>query len=568
MLSYLSIRHLAIIKQLDIDFHTGFSALTGETGAGKSMLIDALNLTLGSRSDLSLIRQGEEKCDVSAIFDISNNIAAKTWLESQDIEPSECIIRRQLSINGNSKATVNGHPLGQKALQQFGNLLVNIHSQHAHYALLGQSTQRQLLDNYSHHQPLLEKLQDTYLAYQQCKNKYNQLKQLDSKEDKIALMRFQLEELNTFNPGENEYEELTQKHIQLSHNEAIKQDCAIALNALSGQQDGQANAQFLLELAFNSLRQYRENFPNVQRAIELLADAQTYLNEATDEIAHMQKSDEDENTIMGQLETIDQRLSRWHELARKHHIEPQDLYDFLLKLQQELAHLEKASLHLVELAKKMHFYQEKWQLVADELTQSRTQKALELQTAITHYLHQLHMYKARFEISVKTAKMSNKIMDNGFSEPTDHGQDTIVFMFSANADIETKELSKIASGGELSRVALAIAVANAQNATIPTLIFDEVDVGIGGATTEIVGQLLQQLGQSQQVFSITHQAQVASKANHHLHITKTLHNNQTTTSVLTLNPSQRIDEIARMIGGINLTDTTRQHAKEMLKEVS
>ena len=240
----------------------------------------------------------------------------------------------------------------------------------------------------------------------------------------------------------------------------------------------------------------------------------TYINEAVDDILRMQKS-EDDSAIIQQLSDIDQRLSQWHHLARKHQIDASYLYDFSVKLHTELTQLHNTSVHLVQLEEKIQQSKQQWQKIADELSASRKQKALDLELTITVYLHQLHMHKARFAIAVTPLPISS---DSTTIEPTAHGQDAIHFMFSANADIAMRELGKIASGGELSRVALAIAVANAKCATIPTLIFDEVDVGIGGATTEIIGQLLKQLGQTQQVLSITHQAQVASQANNHLHI--------------------------------------------------
>lgn len=572
VLSYLSIRNLAIIDYLGIDYHAGFSALTGETGAGKSILIDALNLTLGRRSDLSLIRQGTEKCEVSAVFDIRQNPLAIQWLSQHELESSECIIRRQLYANGNTKAMINGQPIGQKSLSELGNFLVNIHSQHAHYALTQQNTQRQLLDSYGEHDRLLTQLDRHYRQYQQYQREYQQLMQTTSGEDKKVLLNFQLAELQAFNPLVNEYEELNQKHQYLASAEALKNDCHCALNTLSDMPgEAQANVQHLLDAALNTIRKYSDNHPTCQRATALLSDAEIYINEAVDELSHVLQAGEDAIEVEQQLGAIDRRLSKWHELARKYHVEPAQLYELSQRLQIELEQLQSISIQLEQLLEKRQHSVKEWQSIADQLSQSRHKKAHDLQHAITTYLHRLHMHTARFEIDI-TPSINHQDTHHTNPEtaikPTPYGQDNICFMFSANADMKTRELSKIASGGELSRVALAIAVANANNATIPTLVFDEVDVGIGGATTEIVGQLLRQLGQTQQVISITHQAQVAAKANTHLRIEKVSDNNQTSTTVSLLDRQQRISEIARMIGGVTITNATLQHAEEMLIQTS
>ena len=559
MLRYLSIQNLAIIEQLEIDFTNGFTALTGETGAGKSILIDALNLALGSRSDLSLIRQGEEKCEISAIFDISQNRVVSEWLKQQELDCSECIIRRQLQLNGSTKAMINGQPVGQKSLRELGDLLVNIHSQHAHYALTQQNTQRQILDDYGNHYLLIKKLNSIYAVYQKLCQEYQEIQQLNSTQDKVDLLTFQLTEIQQFKPGADEYEQLNQQHLLLSNTEAVKSDCQAALSALSSVEGVDSNTQQLIDVALNALRRYRENYPQLKRATELLEDAQTYVNEAIDEIQHLHSIDDDELSAGQTLNDLDRRLSQWHELARKHNIPAQELYNLSLQLEENLKKLQGLSEHLQQLEGKINEQKSQWKKIADELTKKRKENAIHLQLSITAYLQQLQMYKARFEIEI------TPLFDASAMKPTLNGQDLVTFMFSANVDIVPRELSKIASGGELSRVALSIAVANAKNATIPTLIFDEVDVGIGGATAEIVGNLLHQLGKKQQILSITHQAQVAAQANEHLLIQKSTQEDKTKTQVTPLEKPQRVEEIARMIGGVTITDTTRKHAQELLE---
>lgn len=551
MLTSVHIRHLVTIIELSLELDCGMSALTGETGAGKSILIDSLGLVLGDKADSSLVRSGHEKAEITATFDISESSEAKQWLREQELldDSHDCLVRRVLTTKGRSRAFINNTPVTLASLTHLGEKLVDIHGQHAHQSLLKAPYQRALLDAYAGNSELPKKLQQ---CWQQWNTASRQLSRLQQQEEQrrshIELLQFQIEELENLALDEDEWPQLESEQRRLSNAGLLRERCEELLNILYHDN----GATQLLQRSLSILEELRE-------IDKLPGDSQEMLQSAlieVEESSHtLHQYADDIHLDPARLASVDQRLSDILQLARKHRVEPAELPRHLGGLQQQLAELHERDQQLDVLQQQIIEHQQQWQKLAARLSSSRSKAAKSLASKVTATMQQLSMPDGRFSVKLHSIEQQ---------QPTAHGLESIEFFFSANPGQPQQPLGKAASGGELSRISLAIQVATIGLAKIPTLIFDEVDVGIGGGVAEIVGKLLRQLGEERQILCITHLPQVAAQAHHHLLVEKQRRKNSMQTCITPLDDNQRIDEVARMLGGVEMTERTREHAQEML----
>lgn len=550
MLTHLHIRNFAIIENLELDFKPSFTAITGETGAGKSIIIDALGLVLGDRGDASFIRHTADQADITALFDLSKNPSAKKWLaenELQNTEDDECHCRRILRKDGRSRHTINGQPCTQQQVRDLGQRLMDIHSQHEHHSLLQTAHQRKLLDTYGQHLELCENVKKSYEQWREASEELEKLIASQGDNAYKALMRYQLDELTALNLKENEIQSLDQEHKQLANADELIQACHTVLNTLKN--NDEINILSLLHHSQQALLKQKEKDHRLNNTFSLLETALIQIEEACGELDHFQ---EKTNLNPERLAEVESRLSILQSVARKHKVSLSELPQHIKKLEEECKRLESSEERLTQLEKLISQLTAQYQAAADKLSAARQKANVKLSKSIQAYLKQLHMKDASF--SVKFLEATQKI--------SPHGQEQIQFYVSTNPGQPSGPLQKIASGGELSRLSLAIQVATAELITPPTIIFDEVDVGIGGATAEIVGKLLQTLSKNAQVIVITHQPQVASQGKHHLQVKK----DKGKTDLIYLDGNDRTQEIARMLGGVKITQNTLKHAEEMLNE--
>lgn len=551
MLTHIHIKDLAIVSSLELDLNPGMTTLTGETGAGKSILIDALGLVLGERVDNDMIRDGCERAEITAILDISNLDHATNWLREQALDTgSECILRRVLSQSGNSKAYINGSPVPARSLQALGDLLVDIHGQHAHQSLLKRDQQRGLLDDYAGHQELMQQLAGAFQLWHTSEEKLQQLSSASSeRREKLELLRYQVSELNGLNLTESELPELDKEHSLLSNAGRLQTGCDLILTTLY---DDENAIQGQLSRIQSELEQMLSTDPSLSEVHEMLEEAVIQIQEATHSLRQYADGIE---LDPARLELVEQRLGDIHDIARKYRCRPEEITATRSALEGELDQLEHADIHLAELEQQVETYRAGYMELASKLDSSRRYAADSLARDVTNSLHSLGMPDGVLEIAIETLapdKASAK------------GLNRIEFLVSANPGQPAKSLIKVASGGELSRISLAIQVATIRCSGTPVLIFDEVDVGIGGGTAEIVGSLLRQLGEYRQVLCVTHLPQVAAQGHNHLQVTKTGENGTVQTKVINLDGNLRIQEIARMLGGVKITDQTLAHAEEMI----
>ncbi len=570
MLKNIAINDFTIIDQLDLDLRKGMTAVTGETGAGKSIIIDALQLALGARADHSVIRSGCERANITASFAIENIPAARRWLQQHEVDADhECILRRTINANGGSKHYVNGHACTQTQLRELGDLLLNIHGQHANQQLYKRDNQQQLLDEFAlsmglnkttnqaklldqfgQHETLLNKVKSLYKQYTQIKNEINQLASTQTDQSaKIELLHYQTQELEQLDMQPDEWPRLTQEHKQLANAEQIITDCQQAFLCLS--HTDEPKAEELLQQAQSLLSKYQQLDPRLQTSVELLNQALIQCQEARNELQSYVDAIE---VNPERLAEVEQRLTRIHELARKHHVEPSQLTALLTNLQTKLERIQHADQRVQILEKELLTIEQEYQQMALQLTASRQAAATQLERLVTHHIQQLGMPHGQFAIQFTPLSTINS-----------SGAEKIEFLVNANPGQPLQSLAKVASGGEVSRISLAIQVVTAQAENTPTMIFDEVDVGIGGGTAEIVGKLLRDLGKKTQVLCITHLPQVASQADHHLRVSKNSDSKTTTSQIDFLSAEQRIQEVARMLGGVKITEHTLAHAEEMLQ---
>ncbi|WP_338592278.1 DNA repair protein RecN [Shewanella khirikhana] len=552
MLCQLSINNFAIVRFLELDFRPGMTSITGETGAGKSIAIDALGLCLGNRADAAAVRPGASKTEVSARFSLDDVPLARRWLEDNDLElEDECILRRTITADGRSRAYINGNPVPLSQLKALGQYLVGIHGQHAHHALLKNEHQLQLLDSYANHRMLQESVAS---AYQRCRQVESELRQLEqSQQERIArkqLLQYQVEELDEFALAEGEFEQIEAEHKRLANGTALIEDCQHTLSLLSESDEG--NIESLLNRALSLAATLESLDPSLAPIGNMLNDALIQVQESSSELGRYLSNLELDPEHFAALE---ERLSKAMTLARKHHVAADKLAAHHQELAQELAGLDSDEAQLDELKQQVITSREAYLNHAQKLSQSRSRYAKELDKLVTASIQELNMPKGKFTIEVS---FNDKMLSPS-------GSDSVEFLVTTNPGQPLSPLAKVASGGELSRIGLGIQVITAKKVSTPTLIFDEVDVGISGPTAAVVGRMLRSLGEATQVFCVTHLPQVAGNGHQHMFVNKTSKGGQTETSMQPLDKEQRVQELARLLGGDTITSNTLANARELLQ---
>ncbi len=552
MLSELHIRDFAVIESLDIEFENGMTVFTGETGAGKSIIVDAMGLILGDRTDNSIIRGDQNKTEITARFTLNQCSEVRTLLEEQEMDTEdELFIRRVISKDGRSKAFINGTPAPIQSLKLLGQHLVDIHGQHAHQFLLRKDSQRALLDDFAKHPGLLKKVNDHYQLWVEIQRQQEQLSgNDDSREAQLNLLKYQVEELQALDIQKNEYAGLHEESKRLNNASKLLQNVQNALDEISENDRSLLSNLHHHQQVMTTLSTHDEKLKTI---IELLDNSIIQLEEACQESRSYLDQVEINPEKLNEVET---RIAHLHETARKHHIKPQQLGEHFEKLKSQLDALEGGEARYQELSKLSEKAKQAYQKTAAELHKSRATQAKKLNKAVVTKLQDLGMSGGRFETNIQY---------DAKSQPQKNGIDTIEFLVSANPGQPLKPINKVASGGELSRISLAIQVISHTGDGIPTFVFDEVDAGIGGATADTVGRLLYSLTNNNQIFCVTHLPQVACHGDHHFHVSKTSDDKTTQTQVKTLNKDERVAEIARMLGGAEITEKSIAHAMEMLE---
>lgn len=548
MLQTLSIRDFVIVDKLDLEFSKGFTVLTGETGAGKSILVDALSLALGARGEGGITRTGCERAEIVASFEIGTLPDLQDWLQESELqaEDSNLILRRIIYADGRSRAFINGMPANVQQLREAGDFLVDIYSQHAHHSLLKQNYQRQVLDSYAGLAELAGEVAERYRVWHALHQKRVEMEQnAQAYADELAELRDQVRELEQLGVTAEEWEELQQEHHRLSH--------AASLLA-----DGEACRELLSESEFAALVQLSAIQHKLQAMVEFDSSLQEALGTVDSAIIQLEESDRFLNRYLQRtdldperLSEVDLRIQAIHAAGRKYRVRPEELPPLLHDWQGRMTELEGIG-DDGALKKQETEARQAYDAVAGQLGAGRKQAAAALGKEITARMQELALAGGSFSVSLEPQAAAAS------------GLEQVEFLVAGHAGVPPRPLVKVASGGELSRISLAIRVVTAQQGDIPTMIFDEVDVGIGGGVAEIVGQLLKELGAKRQVLVITHLPQVAAQGAGHLRVSKSVTGGQTLSSIEILDKSERIDEIARMLGGVEITETTRRHAQEML----
>ena len=554
MLTQLTINNFAIVRQLEIELAKGMSVITGETGAGKSIAIDALGLCLGQRIETSMVREGQERAEICATFFIEPTNPAYQWLQEQELQdpdnPSDCILRRVINADGRSKAFINSTPVSASQLKEIGQYLIHINGQHASQLLLKNDYQLQLVDTFAHHHDLLAQMREDYRTW---KNLQTQVKTFQQKvaenEAKKQLLQYQVEELDEFALRPNEYLELEEDQRRLSNSEQLTQLSQSALQLLS--ENETVSIDSMLYRATQYIDELSELDPRYASVQTMLNDALIQVQEATSEVQHLASHIEQDPML---LQEIEQRLGQALQLARKHNVKPEELVEWHQKLKAELTALLDFSESEERLILEEKAAFEKMQHTAKQLHESRCQAAGKLAQQVTHSIKGLAMENAEFFIEV----------NSDLTKVTANGADNIVFTLRSNLGQQAQPLAKVASGGELSRISLAIQVLTSDQSAIPTLIFDEVDVGISGKTASVVGKLLRQLGDKCQVLCVTHLPQVACHGHHQFNVEKFTVDDKTETKMTALSQEERVPALARLLGGSEITDLALANAQEML----
>ena len=551
MLAQLTISNFAIVRELEIDFQRGMTAITGETGAGKSIAIDALGLCLGGRAEADMVRQGATRADICARFSLKDTPSAQQWLiDNQLDEGNECLLRRVISSDGRSRGFINGTAVPLSQLRDLGQLLIQIHGQHAHQLLLKSEHQKTLLDGYAGETSLMQEMAQSYRQWHQSCRILAQHQQLSQeREARRELLQYQLKELNEFAPVAGEYESIDEEYKRLANSGQLLSTSQQALMLLA---DGEGNTlQNQLYTAQQLLSELVAMDDKLNGVCSMLDEAAIQISEASDELRHYcERLDLDPN----RLYELEQRLSRQIALSRKHHISPEELPLFHQQLLEEQALLDQQESDQDELTLAVTKHHKIAMSCAEQLHQRRAHYAAELSQLIGESMHTLSMPHGQLAIEVQF---------NG-DHLTAEGADRIEFRVTTNPGQPLQPLSKVASGGELSRIALAIQVITARKMDTPALIFDEVDVGISGPTAAVVGKMLRQLGESTQVMCVTHLPQVAGCGNQHFYVSKETDGEMTETHMRPLDKRARLQELARLLGGSEVTRNTLANAKELL----
>lgn len=549
MLKYLNIRDFVIVSALELEFRAGFTALTGETGAGKSILIDALSLALGERGDATMVRNGCERAEITAEFDVRAMPNVQAWLSEQELEGDEgvCVMRRLLDAGGRSRGFINGRSATLQQMRDVGEQMLNLHGQHAHQSLLRQDAQRILLDSYAGLQTNALEVAAGYREWQSLQSRRIALgENLAAAAAERELLSFQRRELESLAFNATDWEALQTDYARLAHAASLLETAAFGIDILS-EADTACLAQ--INSLMTRLRDGVMHDAGLNEPLGMLESAQAELQEAVYSLRHyQQRLDSDPQ----QLVEKEAQIQAVMDMARKYRVLPEQLNDVLVQTVARLAELG-GDVDLAELERQEKAAKQKYQNVALPLSRARRLAADKLSQQITEAMQKLAMQGGSFAVVLSQ-----------LTEPAAQGLEAIEFQVAANPGVPTRSMARVASGGELSRISLAIQVATSQVASVPTLIFDEVDSGIGGRVAEIVGQLLKTLGRDYQVLCVTHLPQVAAMADGQWQVSKAVTDGITLSHIEVLDEEARIDEIARMLGGVKITETTRKHAAEML----
>lgn len=553
MLTQLSINNFAIVRHLILELNEGMSVITGETGAGKSIAIDALGLCLGYRSESSMIRNGSDKADITATFSMQSDSPAYLWLAEHELldedNPHECILRRMINLEGRSKAFVNNRPIPVSQLRELGQYLIHLNGQHAPQLLLKSEYQLEVLDNYADIHSLLARMAEQYQVWKklnkQVKNFHQQCKENEARKQ---LLQYQVDELDEFAIKKGEFEQLEEDQSRLANSEQLIELSQSVLGSLS---DNDLNIDSTLYRTIRELEELVELDSSYQSALDMLHEALIQVQEASSEISQIASNIEQDPELLNEL---DERISTAIQLARKHHVQPQELWQQhkVLKVElQQLLDFEGNEEQLIQDEQAAHQH---CIVLADEIYQKRQVAGQKLAEKVTAQIKQLAMENGEFFIDIQ----------HNVEKLSPNGADFVEFNLRSNLGQMAQPLAKIASGGELSRISLAVQVLTANKLSTPTIIFDEVDVGISGPTATVVGQLLRQLGKKCQVLCVTHLPQVASHGNYHFNVQKYVENNQTETQMTLLTEKERVNALARLLGGSCITDAVLANAQEML----
>jgi DNA repair protein RecN (Recombination protein N) len=545
MLRALLIRDFVIVEQAEINFENGFTVFSGETGAGKSILIDALTLALGERADTSVFREGANKAEISAVFSVPPELIP--WLVEHDLESQdELVLRRVVDAQGRSRAYINGSSVNLSTLKEIGERLVDIHGQHAHQSLLRNDKQRDLLDAHAGNHELKLSLATAWKTWRHAKRELDNANQnVDAHAAAREKLDWQISELNALRLSKGEWEDINSEYSRLAHGQALIDGVAQTLSLLD---ESDASTQHQLAIASKTIQQLLPHDANLQSVSYALTSAGNEVRQAISELnAYLARVELDP----ARLEVVESRMGSIFDAGRKFKTPPEAIYDWHQSLLAQRAAMESSqdieSLKKIEQQARLAYQQ-----LADQLTETRVRAAKKLADEVTEAMQNLAMQGGSFQINCSIVPASA------------YGQDQIDFLVAGHIGAMPKPLSKVASGGELARISLALSVIASKAARVPTLIFDEVDSGIGGAVAEVVGRLLSELGVRHQVLCVTHLPQVAARGQQHYRVSKVQRANTTLSSIDLLSADQRTEEIARMLGGIKITATTRQHAKELL----
>jgi len=555
VLNHLFIRDFAIVHKLELAIEPGLTVLTGETGAGKSILIDALALALGERAEGHVIRHGCERAEVAAGFELRSLQDAARWLQAHDLfEDGECLLRRVVERDKGSKAWINGRPVPIQMLRELGELLVDVHGQHEHQSLLKREAQRQMLDDYAGLSATLDQLGGIYQRLRELEARRATLSREGAdRSARIEFLRYQVQELEALQLSAEEIPQIEDEHKRLANaSELVSGAQSIAQVLYDDDENAIAGR---LGQCIRQLEELSEFDAKLGELVTLLNEASVQVDEAASRLHHYLDGLEIDPQ---RLEWLESRIAALHDLSRKHQVRPEELPEVLARLKTELSDIEDFDVNLEKLDHDIRAARESYMKLAQQVSRERAKAAGQLGKEVTKEMQKLGMPGGRFEVTL-TALARDEI--------SAHGLERIEYQVSANPGQPLKPLTKVASGGELSRISLALQVVTARVGRIPTLIFDEVDVGIGGGVAEIVGAQLRTLAGNRQVLCITHLAQVAAQGQHHLQVTKETAANTTITHIGPLNGAERVQEVARMLGGVEITRQTLDLAAEMLNRV-
>jgi len=556
MLSLIKITNYAVIDEVEVEFQAGLSVMTGETGAGKSILVDALGLALGDRADASTVRPGADRAEISVLFECPEDHPAIEWLREHGLDAERCcLLRRIINTEGRSRAFINTHPVTRQDLRTLGSLLVNIHGQSAHQALLRGPNQREILDHHGEHRNLSDQVRARFEAWQRLRSELTRRAQnLEDRESQLELLRFQARELEALDLKDGELAPLAAERNRLAHADRL-------LSALDGAlaelyEGDEVSAHQLISRAQRTLDGLTALDPTLTEPAALLGEAEIQIREAAGELARYRDRLEPDPK---RLEWVDGRLAKISDLAARHKVDREDLGGVFDTLNARIEDLENASESLEALAARAEQSRSAYFEAAERLSAARTASAASLSEAVSGQIAELGLPHGRFRAAIRT-KPEEQADANGL--------DQIEFQVALNPGQEFGPLSRVASGGELSRVSLALEVVSAGATAVPTLVFDEVDAGIGGGVAEIVGRRLADIAAQRQVLCVTHLAQVASQGLHHYRVLKLTDGHTTRTSVRELGSDERVEELSRMLGGMEITERTRAHAEEMIERAA